>query len=146
MFLNPFHGRWPFFGATDKKFHLRELAEEVPFEELHETEKKAIDMTARAAQIAKELESKTSALLERSPFYALHVIAMFKAGATWADEHPVSDFNNRAERAAAMRNQLKNMLEGANAADDYMFEALSYAIFADGAHWADNNPAPTISV
>lgn len=38
------------------------------------------------------------------------------------------------------------MLEGANDKGErsLMFDALSTALFADGARWADKNPAPTI--
>lgn len=93
MSFNPFRDRWP-FGRTSTGYphSLKDLAKDVPFEEVTEPAKKIIDEAARAKQIDDEIQSKTSDLMKQSPISALHVVVMFSAGAHWADEHPVCDF------------------------------------------------------
>lgn len=148
MSFNPFRGRWP-FGRTSTGYphSLKDLAEDVPFVEVEEPSKKPqIDTKARAEQVSKASREKVSEFMEKSPVAALHVLIMFSAGAQWADEHPESDFNNRPERVSALRTEVDTMLAGASGSNDrdFMFDAISYAIFADGVHWADKHPAPTL--
>lgn len=148
MSFNPFRDRWP-FGRTSTGYphSLKDLAEDVSFEEVKEPAKKTIDKAARTKQLADEIQSKTSDLMKQNPIQALHVVVMFSAGAHWADEHSVSDFPTTAERNAAMRKEITRMLEVANEKGErnIMFDAISTALFANGAHWADENPAPTIN-
>lgn len=148
MSFNPFLGHWPFGRTSTGHPHsLKDLAEDVPFEEVEEPSKKPqIDKKARAEQVAKASEEKVSELMEKSPLAAFHALIMFSAGAKWGDEHPESDFNNRPERVSAMRAEVNSMLDEAIASDtrDFMLDAISHVIFASGVQWADKHPAPTL--
>lgn len=151
MSFNPFNGRMPFFGGRPSSFgmDLSDIAEDVPFEEVKSEPTKArpqIDKVARAAQVSAEVMSRFETLMEKDPINALLVSVLFSDGAKWADKHPVSEFGSVEAWKAAQRKKVADMLNEIPAAKkaDAFIVMLHHAMFAEGAQWAIEIPAPTI--
>ena len=149
MCFNQFGGfRWPYFGSEPKtkNSQLQDRAEDISFEEVKEstTEQPKIDEQARAKQIAKAIDERVSELVKKSPTSGLLYTTAFILGANWADEHPQSNYNDRTAWIAAQHEEVQRLVKGASTSKDYLFEAILFATFADGAMWANDNPAPTL--
>lgn len=126
---------------------LQDRAEDISFEEVKEstTEQPKIDEAARAKQISKAIDERVSELVKKNPVGGLLSITAFSFGANWADEHPQSNYNDRTAWIAAQHEEVQKLLNGAHISKkDYLFEAILFATFADGAMWANENPAPTL--
>lgn len=149
MCFNPFGGsRWPFFSSEPKTKNskLQDRAEDISFEEVKEstTEQPKIDKEARAKQISKALAERVSELMGKSPTSGLLYMTAFISGANWADEHPQLNYNDRTAWIEAQREEVQRLVKRASITKDYLFEAILFATFADGAMWANDNPAPTL--
>ncbi len=151
MRFNPFNGRKPFFGGRPSfsGMDLSDVAEDVPFEEVKSEHTKAqpqIDKVARGAQVSAEAMSRFEPLMEKDPMFALMVSVIFSAGAKWADKHPVSEFGSVEAWKAAQRKKTADMLNEIPAAKraDAFIVMLHHAMFAEGAQWAVETPAPTL--
>ncbi len=141
---------FPYFGSNrkPKKNNLQDRAEDIAFEEIKETSKAQpkIDEKARAGQIANAVESRSREIVMKNPITGLLVISLFVYGAKWADEHPISTFDSRAEWVSAQRDEVQRILDEAKGdkPKDLLFEVAAFAMFHDGAVWADEHPAPTL--
>lgn len=154
MCFKTFTGDFRSFMGFSPKPHnskLQDRAEDISFEEVKvETkeqqtkEQPKIDEPARAKQIAKAIDERVSELVKKSPSSGLLYITAFIAGANWADEHPRSNYNDRTAWIAAQHEEVQRLVKGASISKDYLFEAILFATFADGAMWANDNPAPTL--
>lgn len=149
MCFNPF--KWSLRDLPDlelktKKSKLQDRAEDISFEEVKESSKKQpkIDEKKRAEQIGKAVEEKISGLMEKSPISGLLHMTTFMVGANWADEHPLSNYKDRSDWMAAQHEEVQKIVNKASGHKDYFFEAIVFATFADGAMWANDNPAPTL--
>ncbi len=139
--------RWDFFGPVGQKNYFQDNAEDVSYEDVTEPSKKpVIDHEARAAQIAAAMSEQTSDIMTKSPIAGLLVGSMFVAGATWADEHPISEFKSRAEWISAQLKEVEKMqtVADSSARNDLMFSMILFGTFSKGADWADKHPAPTL--
>lgn len=148
MCFNPFGGsRWPFFGSEPKTKNskLQDRAEDISFEEVKEstTEQPKIDEKARAKQIADAVDARLSDLVQKNPMAGLMYVTSFITGANWADEHPLSNYNNRTAWLEAQHDEVQMLVKKASI-KDRLFETILFATFADGAMWANDNPAPTL--
>ncbi|MDE7136607.1 MAG: hypothetical protein K2N91_08230 [Muribaculaceae bacterium] len=151
MNFNFFNGRMPFFGGRPSfsGMDLSDIAEDVPFEEVKSEQTKTqhkIDEVARGAQVSAVTMSRFGSFLEKAPMTALLLAVIFSAGAKWADQHPVSEFGGIEEWRAAQRKKIADMineLPDERKADAFIV-MLHHAIFAEGAQWAIETPAPTI--
>ena len=145
-FINHFSKTgWPFIGVADPhERKLQDSAEDVDFEDVKEEEKTQpeIDKEARAKQIAKAVEERVSDLLKKSPMTAILHMTTFIEGASWADEHPLSSYKNRTDWIAAQHAEVRDLMSKASIANEPLFEAILFLTFADGARWANDNPAP----
>lgn len=145
-FINPFSKTgWPFIGVTEPhERKLQDSAEDVDFEDVKEDEKTQpeIDKEARAKQIAKAVEERVSDMLNKNPMAGVLYMTTFIEGASWADEHPLSSYKSRTDWFEAQRAEVGKLLNGASVTKDFFFEAILSATFADGARWANDNPAP----
>ncbi len=101
---------------------------------------------ARGAQVSAEAMSRFEPLMEKDPMFALMVSVIFSAGAKWADKHPVSEFGSVEAWKAAQRKKAADMLNEIPAAKraDAFIVMLHHAMFAEGAQWAVETPAPTL--
>ena len=139
----------PFFDRADCRrnpLHIR--AVDVDFEDISEssTQQPEIDKSTRANQIADAAEERGRKLIKESPMSGLLIVSVFALGAIWADEHPLSTYGSRAAWHEAQHEECRRILteSGASIANnkDILFETLLFAVFADGALWANENPAP----
>lgn len=149
MCFNPFSGsRWPFIGCAPetKKSKLQDRAEDISFEEVKESTKEEtkIDEDARARQISKAVQERMSDLLKKHPISGVLAMSMFLSGAYWADNHPLPSYKSRADWMKAQYDEVQRLVNKASISKDYLFEAILFATFADGAMWANDNPAPTL--
>lgn len=149
MCFNPF--KWSLRDLPDlelktKKSKLQDRAEDISFEEVKESSKKQpkIDEKKRAEQICKAAEEKTSGLMEKNPISGLLHMTTFMVGANWADEHPLSSYKYSSDWMAAQHEEVQRLVNKASGHKDYLFEAIVFATFANGAMWANDNPAPTL--
>lgn len=149
MSFNPF--RWSLSDLPDlklntKKSNLQDRAEDISFEEVKEStnEQPKIDKEKRAEQICKAVEEKMSGLMEKSPIAGLLHMTTFIVGANWADEHPLSSYKDLSDWMAAQYEEAQKLVNKASGHKDYLFEPIVFATFANGAIWANDNPAPTL--
>lgn len=149
MCFNPF--KWSLRDLPDlelktKKSKLQDRAEDISFEEVKESAKEQpkIDKKKRAEQICKAVEEKISGLMEKSPISGLLHMTTFMVGANWADEHPLSNYKDRSDWMAAQHEEVQKIVNKASGNKDYLFEAIVFASFSNGAIWANENPAPTL--
>ncbi len=148
MCFNPFSGsHWSFFGSEPKTKNskLQDRAEDISFEEVKEstTEQPKIDEKARAKQIADAVDARLSDLVQKNPMAGLMYVTSFITGANWADEHPLSNYNDRTAWLEAQHDEVQKLVKRASI-NDRLFETILFATFADGAMWANDNPAPTL--
>ncbi len=148
-FIPPFWS--PFFGRAEfRRNPLQERAVDVDFEDISEssTQQPKIDKSTRAKQIADAAEERIRELIKKSPMSGLLMASMFVVGATWADEHPLSNYGSRVAWHEAQHEECRRLLTESGASTpnnkDILFESIIFAVFADGALWANENPAPTL--
>lgn len=149
MCFNPF--KWslrdlPGLERNTKKSNLQDRAEDISFEEVDEStnEQPKIDEKKRVEQIGKAVEEKMSGLMEKSPIAGLLHMTTFIVGANWADEHPLSSYKDHSDWMAAQYEEVQKLVNKASGHKDYLFETIVFATFANGAMWANENPAPTL--
>lgn len=143
-FIPPF---WSHFSdrAERRRNPLHNRAVDVDFEDISEssTQQPKIDKSTRAKQIADAAEERARKLIKESPMSGLLIMSMFVVGAIWADEHPLSTYDSRAAWFEAQLEECRRILteSGASTANnkDILFETLIFAVFADGARWANEN-------
>lgn len=129
---------------------LQDRAVDVDFEDISEssTQQPKIDTSTRAKQIADAAEERGRELIKKKPMFGLLVASMFALGATWADEHPLSNYGSRKAWLVAQHEECLRILTESGAStpnnSDILFESIVFAVFADGALWANENPAPTL--
>lgn len=82
--------------------------------------------------------------MEKSPISGLLHMTTFMVGANWADEHPLSNYKDRSDWMAAQHEEVQKIVNKTSGNKDYLFEAIVFATFANGAIWANENPAPTL--
>ncbi len=148
MCFKTFAGDFRSFMGFSPKPHnskLQDRAEDISFEEVKEETKEQpkIDEKARTKQIADAVDARLSDLVKKNPMAGLMYITSFITGANWADEHPLSNYNDRTAWLEAQHDEVQKLVKGASI-KDHLFEAVLFATFADGAMWANDNPAPTL--
>lgn len=148
-FIPPFWSHF-FDPAERRRNPLQDRAVDVDFEDISgpSNQQPKIDKSARAKQIGDAAEKRVNNLIKESPMSALLMMSMFVVGANWADEHPLSAYDSRAAWHAAQHEELRRILTESGASTpnnkDILFESIIFAVFADGAIWANKNPAPTL--
>lgn len=150
MNFNFFGGNMPRLDDLLYSGNSRNNVEDVDFEEVKSEPAKAqpqIDNVARYAQVSAEAMSRFESLMKEDPMSALLVSVIFKSGAKWADKHPVSEFGSVDAWKAAQRKKVTDMINGIPAEKkvDPFIVMLHHAMFAEGAQWAIETPAPTQS-
>ncbi len=136
--------------AARRRNPLQERAVDVDFEDISEssTQQPKIDASTRAKQIADAAEERSRELIQKSPMFGLLMASMFVEGVTWADEHPLSNYGSRAAWRGAQHEECRRILteSGASTSNNknILFETIIFAVFADGALWSNENPAPTL--
>lgn len=144
-FWSPFSDR-----AERRRNPLQDRAVDVDFEDISEssTQQPKIDKSTRAKQIADAAEERGRELIKKSPMSGLLVMSMFVMGADWADEHPLSNYGNREAWLGAQHEECRRILTESGASTpnnkNILFESIIFAVFANGALWANENPAPTL--
>lgn len=133
---------------TGRKTRSQERAEDVTFTDIFDSPDNTpkIDRNARARQLSDAIGKRATDLAKSDPIAALSFVTLFSAGAHWADKNPVCKFLNRKAWIDAQRAEVNKLIENssANSSPDLVFETVLLAMFAEGANWADNNPAPTL--
>lgn len=110
-FIPPFWS--PFFGRAEfRRNPLQERAVDVDFEDISEssTQQPKIDKSTRAKQIADAAEERIRELIKKSPMSGLLMASMFVVGATWADEHPLSNYGSRVAWHEAQHEECRRLL------------------------------------
>lgn len=148
-FIPPFWSH-SFDQAERRRNPLQDRAVDVDFEDISEssTQQPKIDTSSRAKQIADVAEEQHRKLIEKNPMTGLLGMSMFVMGAQWADEHPLSTYDSRGAWLGAQHEECVRILteSGATTSNnkDILFEHLVFVMFAQGALWANEHPAPTL--
>lgn len=148
-FIPPFWSH-SFDQAERRRNPLQDRAVDVDFEDISEssTQQSKIDKSTRAKQIADAAEERGRELIKKRPMSGLLVMTMFILGANWADEHPLSTYGSWAAWHEAQHEECRRLLTESGASTpnnkDILFESIIFVVFADGALWANGNPAPTL--
>lgn len=148
-FIPPFWS--PFFDRAERRRNpLQDRAVDVDYEDISESsaQQPKIDKSTRAKQIVDAAEERGRELIKKSPMSGLLVMSMFFMGANWADEHPLLTYGSRAAWHEAQYEECRRLLTESGASTpnnkDILFESIIFAVFLDGALWANENPAPTL--
>lgn len=127
-----------------KSGYIRKEVEDVQYEDVTEPSKThEIDKERRARQLADAMLAESMDIMYKSPVAGLNVASLFLHGAMWADEHPLSSFQSRAEWLAAMYSAVDDLNRHiGDSTAPTSFDFIARALFSKGADWAAEHPAP----
>lgn len=148
-FIPPFWSH-SFDQAEPRRNPLQDRAVDVDFEDISgsSSQQPKIDKSTRAKQLSDAAEERGRELIKKNPMSGFLVMSMFLMGADWADEHPLSNYGSRAAWHEAQHEECRRILTESGAStpnnSNILFDSIVFAVFADGALWANENPAPTL--
>lgn len=132
-----------------KKSNLQDRAEDIEFEEIKDSEhsQPKIDSRTREIRMMEAAEVATKEISDKVPMVGIALQSLFLLGATWADEHPVSNYADRSGWINDMGNEIKSINDNARKSSEKfnpVAEVIHRSFFTQGALWAIDNPATSI--